>query len=710
MMKFFKFASGVKDNTNYCAVGDRNMKEKKWESAVVNYKKHLELHPGDSAIWVQYAHAQKELGRSELAIAAYEKAVSLDNRDHETFSHLAHLEYRLGKQEEARSHAFEAAKIKPFKNYVDLFVRLGGDIRFFETKESKAKYLIEIDDILIFLKIHKTLSGIQRVQAGIMQGIINLPKANSKNFAFVRAGENGFGFWQISFENISRILEYIRSDNVEQEKLVRLIEDAEREASLISVVKGQVYLILGAFWAAQTSPARYSLLKKSGVSIGVYIYDIIPISYPEYCHVNLVAEFSYALSDGFFNFDFVFTISQYVADEVKGFMREHNLKEIPVIPVTLAHRMNGETNPTLRSKEFEGDLSFLNEREFVLMVSTIEARKNHIYLYRVWKELVKQGVSVPDLVFVGRFGWRVNDLKSMLEDTDFLGDRIHVLHDIGDVELEMLYNKCQFTVFPSFAEGWGLPVGESLFFGKPCVASSSSSIPEVGGDLVDYVDPLNLHEGIEVIRKMIEDAQYRARRSKLIATTFTPRSWDDVTNDLISALPKKSIVTDVDYLPPLLKMGKKFEPARYTHGQRFCQDYVNQPLRLLLADGWYSCEPNLGAWMKGKEGIIEFRTNLPPQTKITAYLDLIAAPWTKHKVRVSAGLASKFPTKDKGIDLVAGERISLPVTGYSDKKGVFSICIEISGEDIISHPLRNAQENRIFYLGLQCLIYVPNLD
>jgi glycosyltransferase involved in cell wall biosynthesis len=61
--------------------------------------------------------------------------------------------------------------------------------------------------------------------------------------------------------------------------------------------------------------------------------------------------------------------------------------------------------------------------------------------------------------------------------------------DVTDVELDLLYRKCLLTMFPSFAEGWGLPVGESLAYGKISIASRAGAIPEVGGELSDYINP-----------------------------------------------------------------------------------------------------------------------------------------------------------------------------------------------------------------------------
>ena len=86
--------------------------------------------------------------------------------------------------------------------------------------------------------------------------------------------------------------------------------------------------------------------------------------------------------------------------------------------------------------------------------------------------LQRQGKNVPRLVFVGRPGWRVRDLMDQLKLTTNLNNRILLLHDLSDSELVALYKAAMFTVFPSFEEGWGLPVGESLVFGRPCVAST----------------------------------------------------------------------------------------------------------------------------------------------------------------------------------------------------------------------------------------------
>ena len=74
-----------------------------------------------------------------------------------------------------------------------------------------------------------------------------------------------------------------------------------------------------------------------------------------------------------------------------------------------------------------------------------------------------------------RVGWLVEDLMRQIVHADHLDGKLIVVEDPTDAELAALYQGCQFTVFPSLYEGWGLPVTESLAFGKPCLASSATA-------------------------------------------------------------------------------------------------------------------------------------------------------------------------------------------------------------------------------------------
>eukprot|EP01031_Cornospumella_fuschlensis_P015848 gene15848-19356_t len=130
----------------------------------------------------------------------------------------------------------------------------------------------------------------------------------------------------------------------------------------------------------------------------------------------------------------------------------------------------------------------LRGQDYVLCVGTIESRKNHLALFQAWQILLKEGLEPPPLILVGRPGWRVDDLMAQLESTRFLDGRIRLVHGVSDPELEGLYRGCLFTIFPSFTEGWGLPVGESLALGKLCLAAMEGATPEAAGGFAEPID------------------------------------------------------------------------------------------------------------------------------------------------------------------------------------------------------------------------------
>ena len=178
-------------------------------------------------------------------------------------------------------------------------------------------------------------------------------------------------------------------------------------------------------------------------------------------------------------------------------------------------------------------VSGILDTDYVLCVGTIEVRKNPSYLFNIWKMMVQSGrPNIPSLVFVGRKGWLVQDFLDQLKGCNNLGGRIFVMHNVTDVELDLLYRKCMLTMFPSFIEGWGLPVGESLAHGKICLCSAAGGIPEVGGEFVDFIDPYNPSDGLDHLVRYLDDPEQRLNREREIAEHFQPRSWREAADDV----------------------------------------------------------------------------------------------------------------------------------------------------------------------------------
>jgi glycosyltransferase involved in cell wall biosynthesis len=200
-----------------------------------------------------------------------------------------------------------------------------------------------------------------------------------------------------------------------------------------------------------------------------------------------------------------------------------------VIPVPLAHAY-------ARTETVAALPDGLQAGAFVLCVGTIEPRKNHLALIGAWRDLQQVHADIPPLVLVGREGWHNGPLTADLRSGALAKDRVLWLENISDAQLNALYRGCLFTVYPSLAEGWGLPVGEALAEGKVCLTSNLTALPEVGGEFALYVDPTDQAAMAEALDRLIHDPQARLVQEQVIAAKFRARTWSDVAADMIRAV------------------------------------------------------------------------------------------------------------------------------------------------------------------------------
>jgi len=273
------------------------------------------------------------------------------------------------------------------------------------------------------------------------------------------------------------------------------------------VAPGDVLLALGSPWSRPDYEGMLSdLCERHRLRFALLLYDIIPLRHPEWCDHALVLAFRSWLVGMLPLAETVFAISRATAADVEAFAAERGIRLAGrVQPIPLGTGF-GASPPVPREHR---PVVLPPPGRYALVVSTIEARKNHALLFRVWCRLVEDlpREQVPTLVFAGRVGWMVGDLMQQLVNADWLDGKIRLIESPTDAEVEALYRGCLFTLFPSFAEGWGLPVTESHSFGKPCVVADRAVLREAGGTLARYFDPDNLHDAYRVIRATIEDTE-----------------------------------------------------------------------------------------------------------------------------------------------------------------------------------------------------------
>lgn len=177
----------------------------------------------------------------------------------------------------------------------------------------------------------------------------------------------------------------------------------------------------------------------------------------------------------------------------------------------------------------------LPERYFV-MLGTIEPRKNHsLALDAIQRSGV--GKSAP-LVIIGRPGWGHESIMERIRELQRQGVVIH-LQNITDEELPAIVASSHAMVYPSWTEGFGLPVAEAMATGVPVITSTAPALREVGGDLAMYVDPQDADTLAEHLRAMAETTVGHNAREARISWT-RQFSWDFSTSTVYDALQKIS--------------------------------------------------------------------------------------------------------------------------------------------------------------------------
>jgi glycosyltransferase involved in cell wall biosynthesis len=171
---------------------------------------------------------------------------------------------------------------------------------------------------------------------------------------------------------------------------------------------------------------------------------------------------------------------------------------------------------------------------FVLCVGTIEAKKNHALLYYAYKQAARRQIHLPLMIVVGRRGWRTDDIYGLLTEDPEIADRFVFLHDASDAELAWLYQNCRYTVFPSFFEGWGIPIAESVSRGTPCLCSNASSMTEIAPGAVRHFHPDSPRELITMMAELNDDDALEIARRE--TATYVPTLWDETYNQLNEAL------------------------------------------------------------------------------------------------------------------------------------------------------------------------------
>ena len=179
------------------------------------------------------------------------------------------------------------------------------------------------------------------------------------------------------------------------------------------------------------------------------------------------------------------------------------------------------------------ELEELPPAGYVLAVGTLEPRKNLPRLVAAYAALPRDLQQAHPLVVVGAAGWDTGPTLAALRS---LGERCVTLGHVSDVTLAELYRRCAVFCYPSLGEGFGLPILEAMAAGAAVLTSNVSSLPEVGGEAVEYVDPRDTAAIAAALETLLRSAARREELRRRGVSRAREFSWDRFTAATLRAL------------------------------------------------------------------------------------------------------------------------------------------------------------------------------
>jgi glycosyltransferase involved in cell wall biosynthesis len=687
------------------AQANRARDDRDWEKAAEAYGGALSLAPELAHIWIQRGHALKELGDHAEAEAAYRQAASLRPDSAEPHLHLGHLHKTRGDRGAAARSYLRAAKLDPRQadalgelhdlaaagSPVDLedllSILRAQDVwssldaawdGSMDAAEETAGHdeqpgadaptlVFDVSDLISYFRDARLPTGIQRVQLETIAGALRAGGRPVRVCAFAEHRDEWLEIPPAAFLTLCR-LSLADGDRTAPD-WVAAIARLRMEMTLADAIvfpTGAFLINLGTSWwlgnyflFVRQAKARH------GIRYVPFVHDLIPIMAGEHCTKELTRDFISWAIGAFEHADFFLVNS------------EATKRDLLKVAERLGHAVDPDTVAVIRldadirkatrvsaPKKPVGDWG-LGREPFVLFVSTIESRKNHLGAFEAWIALIHRHGrrKVPKLVCVGNRGWLNDAIYAQLETHEGLRERVVMLSGLSDAELAWLYQSCLFTLYPSRYEGWGLPVTESLCYGKVPLISDASSLAEAGGPFAVTFESGCVPRLVGALEVLIYDAGFRAERERKIAEEFRPRRWIDIADQMAGHAAEWSMRPAGPDVPFNATLGayhpivRNFE-TRIWRGMRSAEVFR-------AGDGWWGPD-DWGCWTKPPGGRLEIGAAASGPMRLYLRLHGLPTRVTPYRIRIAgADRLVEGVLKPGAFKWVALDVESWPVQGLS---------------------------------------------
>ena len=314
--------------------------------------------------------------------------------------------------------------------------------------------------------------------------------------------------------------------------LKKLIDSSQFDIVAFDKFKpGNSIILFGGVWNFQND-YEIHLEDTHKCNVVFMLYDMIPIVC-DYVPDELKAMFNKYVPFMLRTADKIIVNSESCKNDLNKYIIERNCNQKDIYVINLAHnlsfvRKNNVLLP-LRTRK-------LSKEKYALCVGSIESRKNHLNLLILWRKFINsEQYANEKLVIVGRLLWDSESVVELLRQTGNLYGTVFFIESASEEELDFLYKNCRFSVFASHYEGWGLPLGESLHFKKPCLHFDNSSLKEAGYGMTTVVPYLDYKQFYICFSELMNDEIIYNEACNNI-DNLKLRSWNDFTKEIFQVI------------------------------------------------------------------------------------------------------------------------------------------------------------------------------
>ena len=304
--------------------------------------------------------------------------------------------------------------------------------------------------------------------------------------------------------------------------------------------EGSIFFDSDTVWKTRVKRSfLYPVLKEKRVNIVPFIHDIIPIEFPEFCGMDDVINFV-DFTGAVLNYSDRILVSTNTTKNSIEALAESLKTTAPEIDIVT---FGGEFKKFLSNKKDTSNAGDENETanvsdvvkeiaeagKYLIMVGTIEPRKNHKVLLDAYENMLKDDIN---LVIAGYVGQGMEDLISRIENNPNNRKGLWRIESANDEEIDYLYRHAYALSFSSYAEGFGLPLIEAMVRRVPIIASDTPINHEVAGDKAVYFGKDDWKElGDTVLHLLKNEDEYKALVEK--TKDYIPPTWEDTADGVI---------------------------------------------------------------------------------------------------------------------------------------------------------------------------------